>query len=81
VSDPALRSRGLGRAMTAEPSDQLELLVAELFEAGVEPEKPASRRCIRASGFELRSPRADFEGMVQYCAWRRDRTQSRTARV
>jgi hypothetical protein len=38
----------------------------ELFEAGVEPDNTASRRCLQAAGFELRTPRPDFEGMLYY---------------
>ena len=70
--DPALRGGGLGRAMIATLTDQPELRLVELFEAGVEPENIASRRCLEAAGFRLRSVEPDFEGMLYYRAWRTD---------
>jgi RimJ/RimL family protein N-acetyltransferase len=48
-----------------------DLAAVELFEAGVEPENVASRRCLEAAGFELRSVGPDVEGMLYYRAWRR----------
>ena len=72
VIDPALRGGGLGRAMIATLTDQPELRLVELFEAGVEPENIASRRCLEAAGFRLRSVEPDFEGMLYYRAWRVD---------
>jgi RimJ/RimL family protein N-acetyltransferase len=47
-----------------------ELRFVELFEAGVERENLASRRCLEAAGFPLRSDQRDFEGMLHYRAWR-----------
>lgn len=47
-----------------------ELRFVELFEAGVEPVNFASRRCLEAAGFRLRSDQPDFEGMLYYRAWR-----------
>ena len=47
-----------------------ELAHVQLFEAGVEPENVASRRCLEAAGFRLRSDQPDFEGMLYYRAWR-----------
>ena len=38
-----------------------ELRLVELFEAGVEPQNIASRRCLEAAGFQLRSVEPDFE--------------------
>jgi RimJ/RimL family protein N-acetyltransferase len=70
VVDPERRRRGLGRAMIAALPGRLELRHVELFEAGVEPENIASRRCLEAAGFRLRSEHPDFEGMLQYRAWR-----------
>ncbi len=81
VIDPGLRGRGLGRAMIAALLDRPELFAVELFEAGVEPENTASRHCLQTAGFWLYSPEPDFEGMLYYTAWRRDRARSRTARV
>jgi hypothetical protein len=43
-----------------------ELGFVELFEAGVEPENTASRRCLDAAGFRLRSGQPDCEGMLYY---------------
>ena len=73
VVDPALRGRGFGRAMIAALWGRPELRRVELFEAGVEPENTASRRCLQAAGFAVSSPRPDFEGMLYYRAWRRER--------
>jgi len=73
VVDPELRRRGLGRAMIAALPSRPELRHVELFEAGVEPQNIASRRCLEAAGFRLRSERPDFEGMLQYQAWRTGR--------
>lgn len=70
VIDPALRRRGLGRAMIAALLDQPDVDVVQLFEAGVEPANAASRRCLEAAGFRLRSEQPDFEGMLYYRAWR-----------
>ena len=72
VIDPSLRGRGLGRAMIAALFSLPELEHVELFEAGVEPDNTASRRCLEAVGFRLRCEQPDFEGMLYYRAWRRD---------
>ena len=40
----------------------------ELFEAGVEPENMASRRCLEAAGFRPRSQSPTVEGMLYYRA-------------
>ena len=72
VIDPGRRGRGLGRAMIAAMLARSELRDAELFEAGVDPRNAASRRCLEAAGFELRSERPDVEGMLYYRVWRRD---------
>jgi RimJ/RimL family protein N-acetyltransferase len=68
--DPAQRRRGLGRAMIAALLARAELRQVALFEAGVEPENVASRRCLEAAGFRLRSERPDIEGMLYYLSWR-----------
>lgn len=72
VIDPALRGRGLGRAMITALLSQSELEDVELFEAGVRPDNVASRRCLAAVGFRLRCEQPDFEGMLYYRAWRQD---------
>jgi RimJ/RimL family protein N-acetyltransferase len=66
VIAPELRGRGLGRAMIAALVAQSELRHVELFEAGVDPQNIASRRCLEAAGFELGSERPDVEGMLYY---------------
>jgi RimJ/RimL family protein N-acetyltransferase len=66
VVDPAMRREGLGRAMIDALMRQPELSFVELFEAGVELENAASRRCLEAAGFRLRSGRPDCEGMLYY---------------
>lgn len=66
VVDPAVRRRGYGRAMINALVGRPDLQCVERFEAGVEPDNTASRRCLRAAGFELRTPRPDFEGMLYY---------------
>jgi hypothetical protein len=53
-------------AMTQRP----ELRFVDLFEAGVEPQNTASRDCLQATGFQLRTPQPDFEGMFYYRARR-----------
>jgi RimJ/RimL family protein N-acetyltransferase len=58
--------------MIAAMLARAELRDVELFEAGVEPQNTASRRCLDAADFELRSPEPDFEGMLYYRYWRRD---------
>lgn len=70
VIDPQVRRRGLGRAMIAALTEQPELHLGELFEAGVEPANTASRRCLEAAGFRVRSVEPDYEGMLYYRAWR-----------
>ncbi len=72
AADPALRSRGVGRAMIAALLARPELEFIELFEAGVEPENVACRRCLEAAGFSMRSPEPDYEGMLYYRAARPD---------
>jgi len=62
------RLGGLGRAMINALMRQPELSFVELFEAGVEPENTASRRCLEAAGFRLRSGQPDCEGMLYYGA-------------
>jgi RimJ/RimL family protein N-acetyltransferase len=71
VVDPQRRGHGLGRAMIAALLLRAELRDVRLFEAGVEPENLASRRCLEAAGFTPRSEQPDFEGMLYYRAWRR----------
>jgi RimJ/RimL family protein N-acetyltransferase/ketosteroid isomerase-like protein len=70
--DPERRHRGLGvrmiRALTGHP----DLLDVELFEAGVEPDNTASRRCLEAAGFRVRTEQPDVEGMLYYRGWRAD---------
>ena len=68
VIDPSLRRRGLGRAMLRALPRRPELQFVELFEAGVEPENLASRLCLEAAGFRLRSQEPDCEGMLYYRA-------------
>jgi len=80
VIDPLRRCHRLGRGMIATLLDRPELLPVELFEAGVEPENIASRRCLEAAGFQLRSVEPDFEGMLYY-ARRRDLAGPRRAQV
>jgi RimJ/RimL family protein N-acetyltransferase len=70
VIDPQLRRRGLGRAMIAAVTQQPELQLVELFEAGVEPANTASRRCLEDAGFHVRTDEPDYEGMLYYRAWR-----------
>jgi RimJ/RimL family protein N-acetyltransferase len=77
VIAPALRGRGLGRAMIAAMAARSELRDVELFEAGVEPQNTASRHCLRAAGFELDSAQPDVEMMLYYRVWRRDLTRRR----
>ncbi len=72
VIDPQIRRRGVGRAMISALIHQPKLGFVELFEAGVEPGNVASRRCLQAVGFRLRSEKPDFEGMLYYRAWRPD---------
>jgi hypothetical protein len=47
-------------ALTRQP----ELGLVELFEAGVEPDKTASRRCLGEAGFHLGARQPDCEGML-----------------
>ena len=72
VIDPQMRGRGLGRAMITAMLARSELRDVELLEAGVEQQNTASRRCLEAAGFKLRSPEPDFEGMLYYRVRRRD---------
>ena len=72
VIDPRLRGGGLGRALIAALMSRPELRAVELFEAGVEPENIASRRCLEHAGFRPRVQQPDFEGMLYYRAWRRE---------
>lgn len=71
--DPARRREGLATRMVRALIDHPDLSTVELFEAGVEPENIASRRCLQSAGFELSSPRPDFEAMLYYRARRRER--------
>jgi RimJ/RimL family protein N-acetyltransferase len=66
VVDPAARRHGYGRAMISALVGHSDLRPVELFEAGVEPDNTASRRCLQAAGFELRTTQPDFEGMLYY---------------
>jgi RimJ/RimL family protein N-acetyltransferase len=68
VIDPSLRRQGLGRAMITALMRRPELRSVELFEAGVEPQNLASRRCLEAAGFRLRANEPDYEGMLYYLA-------------
>ena len=43
-----------------------ELARVQLFEAGAEPDNLASRRCLEAAGFRLRTSEPDYEGMLYY---------------
>jgi ribosomal protein S18 acetylase RimI-like enzyme len=66
--DPAVRRRGVGRVMIAALLARPELAFVELFEAGVEPENVAGRRCLEGAGFRARSPEPDYEGFLYYRA-------------
>ena len=66
VVDPELRGRGYGRALIGAMVRHPDLRSVELFEAGVEPENAASRRCLEAAGFVVRSAQPDFEAMLFY---------------
>lgn len=68
--DPALRRRGVGRVMITAMLARPELAFVELFEAGVEPENVACRRCLERAGFYVRSLEPDYEGMLSYRARR-----------
>jgi RimJ/RimL family protein N-acetyltransferase len=81
VIDPLRRGRGLGRVIIAKLFDRPELRLVELFEAGVERENIASRRCLEAAGFEPHTVEPDFEGMLYYRAKRRDLAEARAART
>jgi ribosomal protein S18 acetylase RimI-like enzyme len=65
---PAVRRRGVGRVMIAALLARPELAFVELFEAGVEPENVACRRCLERAGFYVHSPEPDYEGMLYYRA-------------
>ena len=56
--------------MIAALLNRRELGFVELFEAGVEPANTATRRCLEAAGFALRSDAPDWEGMLSYRRWR-----------
>ena len=66
--DPIVRRRGVGRVMIAALFARPELAFVKLFEAGVEPENMACRRCLERAGFRLRSPEPDYEGFLYYGA-------------
>ena len=68
--DPARRRQGLGTRMIRALTGHPDLNDVELFEAGVEPENTAARRCLEAAGFRLHSELPDVEGMLYYRAWR-----------
>ncbi len=77
--DPTRRRQGLGTRMIRALIGHADLAAVELFEAGVEPHNTASRRCLEAAGFQLRSVEPDFEGMLYYHARRRDLAGPRRA--
>ena len=64
--DPQARGRGLGRAMLAALVRAPELASVAVFEAGVEPENVASRRCLEAARFALAADEPDAEGILYY---------------
>jgi RimJ/RimL family protein N-acetyltransferase len=68
--DPARRRHGLGSAMIGALVQRPELRTVSLFEAGVEPENVASRRCLEKAGFRMRSEEPDFERILYYRLWR-----------
>jgi ribosomal protein S18 acetylase RimI-like enzyme len=70
--DPALRRRGVGRRMIAALLARPELALVTLFEAGVESANTASRRCLEAVRFRVRSEEPDCERMLYYRRWRGD---------
>ena len=70
--DPTRRRQGLVTRMIRALIGHADLAAVELFEAGVEPDNTASRRCLKAARFQLRSAEPDFEGMLYYHARRRD---------
>src|SRR5262249_13864623 len=72
VIDPARRRRRLGTRMIRALTGHPDLLDVELFEAGVQPENTASRRCLEAAGFRVRLEQPDAEGMLYYRGWRED---------
>jgi hypothetical protein len=62
--DRALRRRGVELVMIAALLARPELAFVELFEAGVEPDNLACRRCLEGAGFCVRSPETNCEGML-----------------
>ncbi|MGZ4307222.1 MAG: GNAT family N-acetyltransferase [Solirubrobacteraceae bacterium] len=78
--DPAHRRQRLATNMIRALLTHPDVITVQLFEAGVEPGNHGSRNALEAAGFELRSPRPDFEGMLYYRVWRHDRTTARTGR-
>jgi RimJ/RimL family protein N-acetyltransferase len=54
----------LGREMTGVLTLRPELAQVRRFEAGIEPENTASRRCLEATGFRSRSEQPEVEGML-----------------
>lgn len=66
VVDPRMRRRGCGRRVIGTVVLHPDLRAVKLFEAGVEPDNAASRRCLEATGLALGTLAPDFEGMLYY---------------
>lgn len=66
VVDPARRGQGYGMAAIHAVVAHPDLSHVCLFFGGVEADNIASIRCLTKAGFRLRSPEADFEGMLYY---------------
>ena len=71
--DPARRRQGLGTRMICALTEHPDLHDVELFEAGVELDNVASRRCLESASFRLQSELPDTEGMLYYRLWRHKR--------
>lgn len=66
VVDPARRRRGYGTATIENVVEHPDLAHVQLFFGSVEADNVASIRCLAKARFRLRSPEADFEGMLHY---------------
>jgi RimJ/RimL family protein N-acetyltransferase len=66
VVDPARWGRGLGTAALRAVLDSPEVADVRVFEAGIDADNVASRRCAAAAGFRPDDPDPDWEDTVYY---------------
>lgn len=72
---PDLRHQGYGKRILARALAAPEVADIDVWEAGIEPDNTASRRCVEAIGFTAQGRDPDWPDFLRYVYDRRTRTK------